>query len=109
VNLLTQRQALEALKDPFQVDKWVRMLLQERTRVIDAFRLLPICQEVFPTEANFFLARMDDAQKTYDYLVDLGIIVRNRSRIQLCKDCLRITIGTKSENSELIAALRQFE
>ena len=55
------------------------------------------------------MAKLDDAQKTYDYLVDLGIIVRNRSRIQLCKDCLRITIGTKSENSELIAALRQFE
>ena len=107
VNLLTQRQALEALKDPFQVDKWVRMLLQERTRVIDAFRLLPICQEVFPTEANFFLARMDDAQKAYDYLVDEGIIVRNRSRIQLCQNCLRVTIGTKTENNTLIAALRQ--
>ena len=107
VNLLTQRQALEALKDPFQVDKWVRMLLQERTRVIDAFRLLPICQKVFPTEANFFLVRVDDAQKTYDYLVDEGIIVRNRSRIQLCQDCLRVTIGTKTENNTLIAALRQ--
>ena len=109
VNLLTQRQALEALKDPFEVDKWVRMLNLERGRMIEAFAMLPICQKVYPTEANFFLARMDDAQKTYDYLVDLGIIVRNRSRIQLCKDCLRITIGTKSENSELIAALRQFE
>jgi histidinol-phosphate aminotransferase len=107
VNLLTQRQALEALKDPFQVDKWVRMLLQERTRVIDAFRLLPICQKVFPTEANFFLVRVDDAQKTYDYLVDEGIIVRNRSRIQLCQNCLRVTIGTKTENNTLIAALRQ--
>lgn len=109
VNLLTQRQALEALKDPFEVDKWVRMLNLERDRMIEAFAMLPICQKVYPTEANFFLAKMDDAQKTYDYLVDLGIIVRNRSRIQLCKDCLRITIGTKSENSELIAALRQFE
>ena len=109
VNLLTQRQALEALKDPFEVDKWVRMLNLERGRMIEAFAMLPICQKVYPTEANFFLAKMDDAQKTYDYLVDLGIIVRNRSRIQLCKDCLRITIGTKSENSELIAALRQFE
>jgi histidinol-phosphate aminotransferase len=109
VNQLTQRQALEALKDPFEVDKWVRMLNLERGRMIEAFAMLPICQKVYPTEANFFLAKMDDAQKTYDYLVDLGIIVRNRSRIQLCKDCLRITIGTKSENSELIAALRQFE
>jgi histidinol-phosphate aminotransferase len=109
VNLLTQRQALEALKDPFEVDKWVRILLLERSRVIEAFRMLPICQEVFPTEANFFLARMDDAQRTYDYLVDEGIIVRNRTRIQLCNNCLRVTIGTKTENNTLIAALRSFK
>jgi len=107
VNLLTQQQAVEALKDPFQVDKWVRLLLVERARVMDAFRLLPQCREVFPTEANFFLARMDDAQATYDYLVDQGIIVRNRTRVQLCDNCLRITIGTKTENNELIAALRK--
>jgi histidinol-phosphate aminotransferase len=62
---------------------------------------------VYPTDANFFLAKMDDAQKTYDYLVDQGIIVRNRSRIQLCQNCLRVTVGTKNENNELIAALRQ--
>lgn len=108
VNQLTQQQALEALKDPFEVDKWVKILLQERTRMMDAFELLPICEKVFPTEANFFLARMTDAPKIYDYLVDRGIIVRNRHRVQLCQNCLRITIGTKTENSELIAALRQY-
>ena len=107
VNLLTQRQALEALSDPYQVDKWVRMLLLERGRMIDAFKLLPQCVKVYPTEANFFLAKMTDAQAIYDYLVDRGIIVRNRTRVQLCRDCLRITIGTKTENNELIAALRQ--
>ena len=107
INLLTQRQALEILKDPFEVDKWVRMLKQERDRMIEAFRLLPICQKVYPTDANFFLAKMDDAQKTYDYLVGLGIIVRNRTRVQLCHNCLRVTVGTKGENNELIAALRQ--
>ena len=107
INLLTQEHALEALKDPFEVDKWVRMLKQERDRMMEAFRLLPICQKVYPTDANFFLAKMDDAQKTYDYLVDRGIIVRNRTRIQLCHNCLRITVGTKAENNELVAALRQ--
>ena len=107
INLLTQRQALEALKDPFEVDKWVRMLKQERDRMMEAFRLLPICRKVYPTDANFFLAKMDDAQNTYDYLVDRGIIVRNRTRVQLCHNCLRITVGTKSENNELVAALRQ--
>ena len=107
VNLLTQKQALEALADPFQVDKWVRMLNLERSRMIDAFRLLPICEKVYPTEANFFLAKMTDAQGIYDSLVEQGIIVRNRTRIKLCRDCLRITVGTKNENNELIAALRQ--
>jgi len=107
INLLTQRQALEALADPFQIDKWVRMLKLERDRMIEAFQLLPICEKVYPTEANFFLAKMTDAQGIYNYLVDKGIIVRNRTRIQLCKDCLRITVGTKTENNELIAALRQ--
>ena len=108
VNQLTQQQALEALEDPFEVDKWVKILLQERTRMIDAFELLPICEKVYPTEANFFLAKMTDAVKIYNYLVDKGIIVRNRHRVQLCQNCLRVTIGTKTENSELIAALRQF-
>jgi histidinol-phosphate aminotransferase len=63
---------------------------------------------VFPTDANFFLARMTDAQAIYDYLVERGIIVRNRSRISLCENCLRVTIGTKNENNELLAALRQY-
>ena len=109
INQLTQEQALEALKDPFEVDKWVKILLEERSRMIDAFKLLPICERVFPTDANFFLAQMTDAVRIYNYLVDKGIIVRNRHRIQLCQNCLRITIGTKTENGELIAALRQFQ
>ena len=109
VNLLTQQQALEALKDPFEVDKWVKILLEERSRMIDAFKLLPICLEVYPTDANFFLAKMTDATKIYNYLVDKGVIVRNRHRVQLCQNCLRITIGTKTENGELIAALRQYQ
>lgn len=109
VNQLTQEQALEALKDPFEVDKWVKILLEERSRMIDAFKLLPICEKVFPTDANFFLAQMTDAVKIYNYLVDKGIIVRNRHRVQLCQNCLRVTIGTKTENGELIAALRQYQ
>ena len=108
VNQLTQQQALKALKEPFEVDQWVKILLQERSRMIEAFRELPICEKVYPTDANFFLAKMTDATKIYNYLVDRGIIVRNRHRVQLCQNCLRITIGTKTENSELVAALRQY-
>lgn len=109
VNALTQQQAFEALKHPIDVEEWVKVLLQERTRMMQAFAVLPICEKVYPTEANFFLAKMSDATRIYNYLVDLGIIVRNRTRVQLCENCLRITIGTKSENSELIAALRQYQ
>ncbi len=108
VNILTQQQALETLKDPFEIDRWVKTLLGERARLMQAFQELPICEKVYPTDANFFLAKMTDAQGIYNYLVDKGIIVRNRSRIQLCQNCLRITIGTKNENNELLSALRQF-
>lgn len=108
VNMLTQKQALEALKDPFEVDKWGKIILLERSRMIEAFNLLPSCKKVYPTDANFFLALFDDAQAVYDYLKEKGIIVRNRTRVTLCEDCLRITIGSKSENNELLAALRLY-
>jgi histidinol-phosphate aminotransferase len=108
INLLSQQKAMEILRDPYEVDKQVKVLLQERTRLLQAFQDLPICEQLFPTDANFFLARMNDAQKIYDYLVSKGIIVRNRSRIHLCNNCLRITIGTRSENNELVSALRQY-
>ena len=108
VNQLTQQQAMEMLKDPFEIDKYVKTLLQERSRLMMAFRELPICEQIYPTDANFFLTRVTDAKRIYDYLVDKGIIVRNRSRIQLCQNCLRITIGTRTENNELLSALRQY-
>ena len=94
INSLTQKHALDILNDPYEVDKWVRTILLERTRVVDAIKMLPICRKVYPSDAN------------YDYLVEKGIIVRNRNSVHLCNGCLRITIGTKSENQELLAALR---
>ena len=106
VNILTQREALELLKDPYEVDKWVRTILLERSRMIDAIGLLPMCRKIHHSDANFLLVEVDDAQATYDYLVDKGIIVRNRNSVRLCEGCLRITIGTKTENQELLAALR---
>lgn len=108
VNALTQKNALEALAEPYEVDKWIKIILLERSRMIDAFKLLPSCEKVYPTDANFFLAKMHDAQTIYDYLKSNGIIVRNRTHVNLCDDCLRITIGSKTENNELLAALRQY-
>ena len=109
VNLLTQEQATKMLSDPFEIDRKVQLILQQRTQMIEAFRLLPICQQVYPTDANFFLVRVTDAQAIYDYLVERGIIVRNRTRVTLCNNCLRITVGTRSENDELLGALRQYK
>lgn len=109
VNMLTQQQATNALSSRKDIEDWVRLLLQERTRMMRAFLDLPICEKVYPSDANFFLAKMSDAQAIYDYLVDKGIIVRNRTRVTLCNECLRITIGTKSENTELLGALRSFK
>ena len=83
--------------------------IMERAKVMKAFAELPICKKVYPSDANFFLALVTDAQAVYDYLVEKGIIVRNRTRVELCNNCLRITIGTKSENIELLSALRQFK
>ena len=108
VNNLTQKHALKALDNPFNVEKQVKILLRERAQMIDAFRLLPFCERVYPTDANFFLAKMKDARAIYDYLVSKGIIVRNRSSVALCTNCLRITVGSRSENSQLMAALRQY-
>ena len=108
INLLTQNQAMARLADTTAVDKWVNILLQERTKLTAAFAQLPFCKKVYPTDANFFLAKVDDAQSIYDYLVSKGIIVRNRTRVTLCENCLRITIGTKEENNELLGALRVY-
>ena len=97
---------MKVLSDPYEVDRWVQLILQERRRLMEAFSQLPVCEKVYPTNANFFLAKVKNAQQLYDYLVKQGVIVRNRTRVQLCNNCLRITIGTRSENSELIGAIR---
>lgn len=108
VNTLSQKYALDMLKDPYKVEKWVNNIVVERGRMINAFQILSMCQKVYSTDANFFLAKMDDAQAVYDYLVGKGIIVRNRTNVRLCSNCLRVTIGTRNENNELLAALRQY-
>lgn len=105
VNLLTQREALHMLQQPLQVRQWVEVLLKERERLMEAFAELPCCLQVYPTDANFFLARVTDANGIYARLVEQGIIVRNRSHITLCDNCLRITVGTSEENDALLEAL----
>ncbi|MDD6784326.1 MAG: histidinol-phosphate transaminase [Prevotellaceae bacterium] len=109
VNVLAQKKALEILDRRQDIEDWIRLTISERTSLIYAVEELDICKKVFPTEANFFLARFTDATDIYNYLVDKGIIVRNRSRITLCDNCLRITIGSPQENTTLLSALRQYK
>mgnify|MGYP004444604099 CR=1 FL=1 len=109
VNYLTQKQALEALKRNFDVEQWVKQLLAERTKVIKALSELPFFEKAFPSDANFVLVKVSNAQAIYDYLVDKGVIVRNRTHVNLCENCLRITIGFSNENNELMRALRSYQ
>ena len=109
VNLLTQQAATDILHSLPRVSQWVNALLTERAHLIPSVAELPICRKVYPTDANFFLVKVTDADHIYHYLVQQGIVVRNRSRVELCQDCLRITVGTPQENCLLLAALRQYK
>ncbi len=109
VNKLTQDKALEMLGEVFKVERWCTQIRMERDHVLPALHELPIVEQVYPTDANFVLVRVKDANAIYQYLVQRGVIVRNRNRVELCHNCLRITIGTQPENNELLAALRQYK
>lgn len=110
VNVLTQKQALETIRlRRHDIEEWIRLILNERTSLMYAVSELGICRQVYPTEANFFLAQFTEADKIYGYLVNKGIIVRNRSHITLCNNCLRITVGSPQENTTLLSALRQYK
>ncbi len=109
VSRLSQKEALAILKEKERTSNWIKTTLAERERVTRQFSQLPICIRLFPTDANFFLARVTSAQRVYNYLVQRGIVVRNRDKIALCNDCLRITIGNEEENNALIDALKSYE
>ena len=109
INLLTQKRAMDEVMQYDRVQEWVKSILRERTRLMKEFAKLDCTLRVYPSDANFFLARVKDAQATYNYLVDCGIIVRNRSKIALCGNSLRVTVGTAPENNALIDALKKFK
>lgn len=108
VNTLTQQRAMEALKEATVFRRHLALIIEERQSLMQACAQLPICKRVYPTDANFFLAKMTDADRIYRYLVEHRIVVRNRNRVELCGGCLRITVGTKEENTALLSSLRKF-
>lgn len=109
INSLTIEEMSRQLDKKYEVDKLTGILIMERDRVMEAFSLLPTCKKVYPTDANFFIAEMTNAELVCNYLRSKNIIVRNISSMASCQNCLRITIGSKTENSELLSALRQFK
>lgn len=109
VNRLTQEEALKMLEKDYQVKEWINTLKSERERLIKEFGKLECCKFIYPTDANFFLAKVTDAKAIYSYLVGNGIIVRNRTNVVLCDNCLRITVGTRPENDGLLQALQNYK
>ncbi len=108
VNHLTQQAALEQLGQADRVADWVREITAQRGIMAESLATLPCCLHIYPSDANFLLVRVTDATGIYRYLTEQGIIIRNRSHITLCGDCIRITIGTPQENRILTDALTSY-
>ncbi len=108
INTATQRLAEEALTRISSVNNWTQTTVREREELAAALGSLPYITTVYPSDANFLLVKMENARTIYVYLAEAGIIVRDRSTVILCDDCLRITIGTPDENRQLLEALKKY-
>ncbi|RKN81001.1 histidinol-phosphate transaminase [Ulvibacterium marinum] len=106
VNELTQQRALRHVLNPKMVHEEVRSILKERNELTKELLQFNFVLKIYPTDANFVLVKVDDADKRYQQLLDKGIVVRNRSTQPLCENTLRLTVGTQEENKKLIEALR---
>jgi histidinol-phosphate aminotransferase len=106
INVLTQNTALEGISDSKNVKEQIEIIVSERNKLIKTLNNFPFVKTVFPTDSNFILCRVDDANRRYKELMDRGIIVRNRHGQPLCENCLRISVGTPEENLKLIDALK---
>ncbi len=109
VNEASQQIALEALQNTELTNSWTRQCNQEKQRLQEVFVKFNFVEEVFPSDANFLLVRVNDAQKLYDYLCANEIVTRNRSKDYLCENCIRFTIGTNAENEKLIEVLNKYQ
>ncbi|MDO4971618.1 MAG: histidinol-phosphate transaminase [Bacteroidales bacterium] len=108
VNMLTQQFALKHMDRLDEVQQWIETLLSERTRLIQSLNELEQVKKVFATDANFVLVRVVDADAIYSHLQAQGIIVRNRNKVEKCLGCLRITVGTESENNAVINGIKSY-
>ncbi|MNZ00217.1 Histidinol-phosphate aminotransferase [compost metagenome] len=107
INQATQDIVLEALNNVDQVNDWIKETVSEREKLVRELLELDYVQYITPSDANFILVKMEQPREIYDYLVQYGIIVRDRSKVELCEGCLRITVGTPAENRTLLEKLNQ--
>jgi histidinol-phosphate aminotransferase len=107
INIQTQTLVLEALQNKKKKDDWVAEIVAQRSVLTTALKSLTIVEKVYPSDANFLLVKVKDAPKTYQQLLDKKIITRDRSKVTLCDNCLRITVGTPAENERLLEALKR--
>ncbi|WP_286812462.1 MULTISPECIES: histidinol-phosphate transaminase [unclassified Maribacter] len=106
VNQLTQDKAIERVSDQKAVQTEVASILAEREKLIETLKTISFVSTIYPTDANFILAKVDDATLRYTQLLEKGIVVRNRTTQPLCENTLRFTVGTSEENIIVITALR---
>jgi histidinol-phosphate aminotransferase len=109
VNESSQQLALAALANVGQVNEWIKETLAQRDRLVLALKDLEFVVDIYPSDANFILVKTTNANGIYDFLVKQGIIVRNRSKVELCEGCLRITVGTPDENTILQQTLQNYK
>jgi len=108
INAVSQQLALEALNNIEQINNWIKETVLERDLLMNQLQDLEFIEKVYPSDANFVLVKTNDPQAIYNYLVSKKVIVRDRSKVELCEGCLRITIGTKEQNKNLIELLKQY-
>ena len=109
INDASQQLALQALENVQQVNSWITETLAQRDKLVLGLNGFDFVLDIYPSDANFILVKTTDANGIYNFLVKQGIIVRNRSKIELCEGCLRITVGTPEENSILLHTLQNFK
>lgn len=108
VSGIAQRAVLDAFESRSSVDAWISKTIDERSRLVDSLAGFEFVHEIYPSDANFVLVRTTDAKGIYRFLVTEKIVIRDRSNVQFCAGCLRITVGTAEENDRLISALERF-
>lgn len=108
INQATQDIVLEALDGVDIVNEWIKEVVKEREKLAESLLTMPQVLHVTPSDANFILVKLEEPRALYDFLVDRGIIVRDRSKVELCEGCLRLTIGTPQENNLLLKSMREF-